>query len=53
MIEGTKTQLDLMAWKKSNLKNFSTGDSFGSLGTGYWKIFFCCNADISSAKKAI
>jgi hypothetical protein len=51
MIKGTKTQIDLMVWKKINLKNFPTDDSFSSLGTRCWKILFRRNADIISAKK--
>jgi hypothetical protein len=42
-----------MAWKKTNLKNGPTDNSFGSIGTRNWKN--CCrhNDDIISAKKAV
>jgi hypothetical protein len=53
LIEGTTTQLDLMAWKKANLKNGPDDDSFGSLGVRYWKNFCRRNADLISAKKAV
>jgi hypothetical protein len=53
MIEGTEIQLDIMAWKKTNLKNGPTEDSFGSLGTRYWKNFFRRNVDIISANKEV
>jgi hypothetical protein len=39
LIEGTPTQLDLMAWKKAHLKNGTYGNSFGILGTRYWQNF--------------
>jgi hypothetical protein len=53
LIEGTTTQLDLMAWKKANLKNGPDDDSYGSLGTRYWQNFCRRNADLIRAKKAI
>jgi hypothetical protein len=53
MIEGTQTQIDMMVWKKTNLKNGLTDDSFSSLGTRYWKNGCRRNTDIISAKKGI
>jgi hypothetical protein len=52
-IEGTKTQLDLMAWKKGDLKNGPDNNSFGSLGTRYWQNFCRRNINLKSAKKAV
>jgi hypothetical protein len=53
LIGGTITQLDLMTWKKANLKNGPDNDSFGSLGTGYWQNFCRRNRNLISAKKAV
>jgi hypothetical protein len=53
MIEGTTTQLDLMARQKENLKNGPDDDSFGSLGTRYWQKNCRRNRNLISAKKAV
>jgi hypothetical protein len=53
LIEGTTTQLDLMAWKKANSKNGPDDDSFRSLGTRYWQNFCRRNRNLISAKKAV
>jgi hypothetical protein len=53
MIEGTKTQLNLMAWKRTHLKNGPTYYSSGSLGPHNWQSFCHQNTDTISAKKAV
>jgi hypothetical protein len=53
LIEGTTTQLDIMSWKKANLKNGPDDDSFASLGTQYWQNFCRRNRNLISAKKAV
>jgi hypothetical protein len=53
VIEGTTTQLDMMARKQTNLKKGPTDYSLGSLGLRYWHYYCRRNADIISAKKAV
>jgi hypothetical protein len=53
LIEGTTTHLDIIDWKKANLKNGPDDDSFGSLGSRYWQNFCRRNADLISAKKVV
>jgi hypothetical protein len=53
LIEGTPTQLDIMAWKKANLKNGPDDDSFGSIGTRHWQKNCRRNINLISAKKAV
>jgi hypothetical protein len=56
LIEGTTIRLDLMAWKKANLKNGPDDDSFGSIvfiGTWYWQNFCRRYRNLISAKKAV
>jgi hypothetical protein len=53
MIEGTESQVALMEWKKSHLKNGPQDDTFGKLGHCNWQNFCRRNAAVITLKKAV